>query len=98
MPIDINQLRVDRGGDPEKVKASQKARFADESIVDQIMELDAKRRTTKYDLDTMRMEKGKVSKAAAAKKKADKKADISAEQAQSKALDEGIKNQEEITR
>ena len=46
----------------------------------------------------MRMEKGKVSKAAAAKKKADKKADISAEQAQSKALDEGIKNQEEITR
>ena len=35
------------GGDPEKVKASQRARFADESIVDQIMELDAQRRTGK---------------------------------------------------
>jgi len=41
MPIDINHLRPDRGGDPEKVKASQRARFADESIVDQIQELDA---------------------------------------------------------
>ena len=55
MPIDINLLRVDRGkwtntalmplfvigGDPEKVKASQRARFDDEAIVDQIMALDA---------------------------------------------------------
>ena len=36
------------GGDPDKVKASQRARFADESVVDQIMELDAQRRTGKY--------------------------------------------------
>ena len=62
MPIDINLLRPDRGksrlqkeltrefligGDPEKVKASQRARFADEAIVDQIMELDAQQRTGK---------------------------------------------------
>lgn len=77
MPIDINQLRVDRGGDPDKVKASQKARFADETIVDQIMELDAVRRTAKYTLDNLKCEKGKASKEAAARKKADKKADIS---------------------
>ena len=31
---------LNSGGDPAKVKASQKARFADETIVDQIMELD----------------------------------------------------------
>lgn len=42
----------------------------------------------------MRKAKGDISKAVGAKKKADKKADISAEQAQSKALDEQIKEQE----
>ena len=42
----------------------------------------------KYALDTMRKNKGDISKAVAAKKKADKKADISAETAQSKALDD----------
>ena len=50
MPIDINLLRPDRGGDPDKVKASQRARFDDEAIVDQIMALDAQRRTGKYSL------------------------------------------------
>jgi len=49
-------------------------------------------------LDQLRAEKGKVSKAVAAKKKADKKADISAEQAQSKALDDQIKEQEQKTK
>ena len=44
---DINFVLSVAGGDPEKVKASQRARFADESIVDQIMELDAQRRTGK---------------------------------------------------
>ena len=51
MPIDINLLRPDRGGDPEKVKASQRARFDDEAIVDQIMALDAQQRTGKYCLE-----------------------------------------------
>ena len=44
----IKLIHVVLGGDPEKVKASQRARFADESIVDKIMELDAQRRTGKY--------------------------------------------------
>jgi len=30
------------GGDPEKVKASERARFRDDSIVDQIIEIDNK--------------------------------------------------------
>ena len=91
------------------MKASQRARFADESIVDQIIELDGKQRTgkyatgkmecqnerhtpkpmshscvtfvAKYNLEQLRMRKGQISKAVAAKKKADKKADISEEQA-----------------
>ena len=48
-------------------------------------------RTAEDELRRMREEKNKISKAVGAKKKADKKADISAEQAQSKALDESIK-------
>ena len=42
----------------------------------------------------MKKEKGDISKAVAAKKKADKKADITEETAKSKTLDEGIKAQE----
>ncbi len=36
------------GGDPEKVKASERARFRDETIVDQIIEIDNKWRKSKY--------------------------------------------------
>ena len=50
MPIDIKLLRVETGDDAEKVKASQDAiekvrqsqrdRFADETLVDQVIDLD----------------------------------------------------------
>ncbi len=36
MPIDINLLRVDRGGDPELVRESQRRRFAPVELVDQV--------------------------------------------------------------
>jgi len=58
MPIDINLLRVDAGmlslsllilgGDPEKVKKSERDRFRDDSIVDQIIELDNVWRKSKF--------------------------------------------------
>ena len=51
-------------------------------------------RTAEDETRRAKEEKNKISKAVGAKKKADKKADISAEQAQSKALDESIKVQE----
>jgi seryl-tRNA synthetase len=35
------------GGDPEKVKASERARFRDDSIVDQIIEIDNRWRKSK---------------------------------------------------
>jgi len=51
MPIDIDLFRVEKGtwlilsklstgGDPEKVRASQKARFASEEVVDEVIRLD----------------------------------------------------------
>lgn len=59
MPIDINSLRTDKGkiyisiylligGDPQKVKETIKARFKDEKIVDEILELDDKWRKCKF--------------------------------------------------
>lgn len=36
MPIDINLLREDRGGNPELVKESQRRRFAPVELVDQV--------------------------------------------------------------
>jgi seryl-tRNA synthetase len=36
------------GGDPEKVKASERARFRDETIVDQIIEIDNKWRKSRF--------------------------------------------------
>lgn len=36
MPIDINLLREDRGGNPELVKESQRRRFASVELVDQV--------------------------------------------------------------
>jgi len=51
MPIDINLLRVERGGDPELVRKSQAQRFADVTLVDKVIELDAVARNAKFTLD-----------------------------------------------
>jgi hypothetical protein len=40
MPIDIKELRVDAGGDPEKWRENQRRRFKDASIVDRVLEYD----------------------------------------------------------
>jgi len=40
MPIDINLLRKDKGGDPDKVKESEIKRQRDGKVVDEVLELD----------------------------------------------------------
>jgi seryl-tRNA synthetase len=40
MTIDIDLLRVERGGDPEKVRESERRRFRDPKSVDVTIELD----------------------------------------------------------
>ena len=98
MPIDINHFRVEKGGDPEKVRASQRARFADETVVDQIMECDDKLRTAKYIEEGARKAKNDSAKAAGDRKKKDKKADISDLTAESKAMDAKIEECKITTR
>ena len=38
--LDINLLRVDKGGDPDVVRESERRRFADPSRVDNVLHLD----------------------------------------------------------
>jgi len=72
MPIDINLLRKEKGGDPEVVKKSQRERFADETIVDQVIELDEKWRKSNYQMETLKMEFNAINKEIAQRKKASK--------------------------
>jgi len=63
MPIDIKLLRVEKGDDPEKLKASQESiervkksqrdRFADETLVDQVIDLDEQWRKANYQMETL---------------------------------------------
>lgn len=39
MPLDINMFRVDRGGDPEIIRESQRRRFAPPEMVDEVREM-----------------------------------------------------------
>jgi len=47
-PDSNSSLGLLTGGDPEKVRASQRKRFADETLVDQIIEMDAITRKGKF--------------------------------------------------
>jgi seryl-tRNA synthetase len=72
--IDLNLLREN----PEAIKASQRARGRDEKIVDQAVELDAKRRKALADFESLRAEQNAHSKLVAAAPK-DQKASLVAE-------------------
>lgn len=50
MPIDIRELRVDQGGDPERWREFQRKRFKDADLVDRVLELDSVRPTPWHEL------------------------------------------------
>ena len=72
MPIDINLLRKDKGGDPQKIKDSQIKRFGDETVVDQVIDLDEQWRKANYAMETAKFEFGKNNKEIADRKKKSK--------------------------
>lgn len=49
--LDINLFRVDRGGNPDLVRESQRRRNKNEALVDEVLELDGQWRTVRYELD-----------------------------------------------
>ena len=62
MPIDIEELRAFKGGDPEKVRESERRRFNDPSRVDTVIALDEQWRKCRGDADNLRKAKRLVSK------------------------------------
>ena len=86
MPLDISIVRTYRGGDPEKVRESQRRRFADVGLVDKVIEEDEKWRKLVQAVDDCKSEKNKKQKEITALKKA--KAEVPpAMLAELKALD-----------
>jgi len=75
MTIDINLLRKDKGGDPEVVRQSEKRRFRDGKIVDEVMALDAQWVKEKFAFDEKRKEIGVVQKEITERKKNSKGSD-----------------------
>ena len=70
MPLDIQSIRTYRGGDPEKVRESQRRRFADVGLVDRVIEEDEKWRALVQAVDDIKAEKNKKQKEITALKKA----------------------------
>lgn len=83
MPIDINKIREDKGGDPESVKRSQVARFKDPSFVDQAIELDQEWRKKSFAVQQKQKELNVIVKAISEKKKANKEDPCEQEKEQS---------------
>eukprot|EP01105_Mastigella_eilhardi_P026426 TRINITY_DN7653_c0_g1_i1.p1 TRINITY_DN7653_c0_g1~~TRINITY_DN7653_c0_g1_i1.p1 ORF type:complete len:457 (-),score=183.10 TRINITY_DN7653_c0_g1_i1:469-1839(-) len=62
MVLDILLFRKSEGGDPEVVRASQRARFASVELVDEVIALDELWRKTRFSLDEAKKSIGKLKK------------------------------------
>ena len=69
MPIDINELRDYKGGDPAKWKKYMEQRFKDASIVDTVLELDQQWRDVRAKTDEARKNVNQLQKEVIAPKK-----------------------------
>ncbi|EKX49677.1 hypothetical protein GUITHDRAFT_67599 [Guillardia theta CCMP2712] len=92
--LDINGFREEKGGDPEKVRESQRRRHKDVQIVDKVIEADVQWRQLQFKVDNLRGDYGKVNKEVAMKKKAGENADELI--AKAKEIDAEIKAAEEL--
>lgn len=62
MVLDLDLFRVDKGGDPERVKQTLSNRFKDVKVVDQVVDLDSRWRKCRHDLDQLNKAKNSISK------------------------------------
>ncbi|CRG98625.1 serine--tRNA ligase, putative [Plasmodium relictum] len=76
MVIDINLFRREKGGNPDKIKESEKNRFHDEKNVDKVIEYDEKWRKCIFKLEELKKSINVVNKEIGNKKKANKNADV----------------------
>ncbi|XP_071483184.1 serine--tRNA ligase, cytoplasmic-like [Diadema antillarum] len=62
MVLDLELFRVDKGGDPEKIKEGQAKRFKDVTLVDKVVEADTQWRKLRYQADNLNKMKNLCSK------------------------------------
>ncbi|XP_031478544.1 serine--tRNA ligase [Nymphaea colorata] len=60
--LDINLFREDKGNDPERVRESQRRRFASVEIVDEIIRLDKEWRQRQFELENLRKDFNRINK------------------------------------
>ncbi|KAG8364011.1 hypothetical protein BUALT_Bualt19G0081900 [Buddleja alternifolia] len=60
--LDINLFREEKGGNPEKIRESQRRRYANVDLVDEVIELDKVWRQRQFELDSLRTDRNKLSK------------------------------------
>ncbi|KAL0489758.1 seryl-tRNA synthetase, partial [Acrasis kona] len=68
--LDINAFRINKGGNPDAIRLSQGKRFADVTLVDQVVELDEQWKNLRSRLDTLNLYSRIVSTHVGQKKKA----------------------------
>ena len=83
--IDLQLLQVEKGGNPEVVRESQRKRFASVELVDEVLSLYKNWVTLEFQLNQMQQEVNAIQKVITTKKKA--KEDADAELAQKKEQD-----------
>lgn len=62
MVLDLDLLRTDKGGDPERVRANVRKRFDKEETIDKVMKLDSQWRKFRWSLDQLNKAKNTISK------------------------------------
>ncbi|PSC72955.1 Serine-tRNA ligase [Micractinium conductrix] len=92
--LDINLFRTERGGDPEVVRESQRRRYKDVTLVDKVLDLDAKWREARGKLDGLNMDFNRLNKEIGTLRKA--KQDATELQERSKEMKIKIKEAEEL--
>ncbi|CAH9145164.1 unnamed protein product [Cuscuta epithymum] len=60
--LDPNLFREDKGFNPEVIRESQRRRFADPAVVDEVIHLDKEWRERQFELDNLRKEFNKINK------------------------------------
>ncbi|KAL7959171.1 hypothetical protein V8C34DRAFT_280502 [Trichoderma compactum] len=73
--LDVNDFIAERGGNPEKIRESQRRRFANVEVVDEIIALFEDHRRTQYSATQLNGKINDVQKQIATKKKAKENAD-----------------------
>lgn len=93
MPIDINELRDYKGGDPARWKTYMQQRFKDPAIVDQVVALDKDWREMRSTIDGLRKQANRLQKEVIAPKKKAKE-DCEVEVQQFKEIQKDIKDKD----